>query len=68
MIAYHLAIHDKGAETEILGSMACANDAEAIAFGKRTVKDMMTSDAKHCTSWTMDITEGKRAVSSVPLK
>lgn len=49
--------------------MALADDAEAVAFGTRTIRDLMNGDAKqHYTGWTMDITDGKRAVSSLPFK
>jgi hypothetical protein len=68
MKAYQYAIHDDGTQCETLGGMALDNDADAIAFGRRTIRDLMVGDAKHYTGWTMDITQGKRAVGSVLFK
>jgi hypothetical protein len=68
MPAYRFKIHNNGTESENLGAMGLADDAKAVAFGKYTIRDLMDGDAKHCTGWTMHITEGKRVVGSLPFK
>jgi hypothetical protein len=68
MLAYRFAIHDNGSKSEDLGVMALADDAEAVAFGKHTIRDLMDGDAKQYIGWSMNITEGKRAVSSLPFE
>ena len=68
MLGYHFKIHNSGGKSENLGAMGLKDDAEAIAFGKHTIRDLMEGDAKHYSGWTMDIIEGKRAVSSLLFK
>jgi hypothetical protein len=53
-------------DTENLGGMDFANDAEAVAFGKRIIRDLMDRAAKQYANWTMEIREGERAVRSLP--
>jgi hypothetical protein len=35
--------------------MELADNSEALAFGKRVIRDMMHRDLKHYAGWTMDI-------------
>jgi hypothetical protein len=62
---YHFAIHNSGATLESLGSSSLNDDSEALAFGKQVIRDLMGGGARQYSGWTMDITQGERAVGSV---
>jgi hypothetical protein len=47
--------------------MALLNDGEALAFGNGVICDLMHKDPQQFVGWTMDITEGERAVDSICL-
>jgi hypothetical protein len=51
-----------GAAVDHLSGMVEVNDAAARIFGNGVVWDLMRTDASHYTGWSMEITEGKRAV------
>jgi hypothetical protein len=55
-------------DAEDLGGMDLANDAEAVAFGKRIIRDLMDRAAEQYDSWTMEIREGERAIRSLRFK
>jgi hypothetical protein len=58
-------MHNSGGELEKLGSDKFDSDAEATAFGKQVVDDLMHEEPKRYTDWTMEISEGTRTVSSI---
>jgi hypothetical protein len=65
MPSYRFAVHRGANHVERLGSMAFADDAEAIVFGKRIIRDMKERESAYYVGWTMDIKEGLRTVDSV---
>jgi hypothetical protein len=70
MIHYRFTIHNGSTKTESLGGASLNDDAEALAFGKRVIRDLMGKSTKPpnpYAGWTMDITEGERTVESIPL-
>jgi photosystem II stability/assembly factor-like uncharacterized protein len=62
---YHFAQHKNGTQFEDLGAITLADDAEALAFGKRLTQDLMRVDPEHYADWTMDLTAGERKVGSI---
>jgi hypothetical protein len=67
MAGYHFEIRSTK-DTEDLGGMDLADDAEAVAFGKRIIRDLMDRAAEQYESWTMEIRESERVVRSLPFK
>jgi Domain of unknown function (DUF6894) len=67
MAGYHFEIRSTK-DTEDLGGMDLPDDAEAVAFGKRIIRDLMDRAGEQYESWTMEIREGERAVRSLPFK
>jgi hypothetical protein len=61
MIGYQFNLHTD-TRVEELGSMALVDDAEARAFGKQVIEDLLRKDDEHCSGWTLEITEGDRRV------
>ena len=67
MLSYGFALRNNGGRrAEGLGSLGLAGDGEALAFGKRVIRDLMHGDQKYAGS-ILDITEGERLVGSIPL-
>jgi hypothetical protein len=67
MAGYHFEIRNTTG-TEELGGMDFSDDVSAVAFGKGVVQDLIRRGAKQYTGWTIEITEGERAVGSVAFK
>lgn len=65
---YQFAIHNKDAQSEKPGDMALRSDRAAVAFGRSVVQQLIHKYAGYYSGWTLDITDDKRAVSSVPFK
>jgi hypothetical protein len=65
MLDYYYSMHNNGIGSEKLGSDKFDSDAEATAFGKQVVDDLMREEPKRYTDWTMEISEGTRTVSSI---
>ena len=65
MLPYHFSIRDRGTEVEELGSDTFDSDAEATAFGKRVIKDLLHDEPTRYANWTMEIFEGARTISSI---
>jgi hypothetical protein len=61
---YKFRAHD-GAGAEKVDSAVLADDDEALAFGKRVSQEMMRRDAGLYSSWTIEITTGRRHVASI---
>jgi hypothetical protein len=67
MLAYTFVVRNNdAAEIEKLGAMELANDGEALAFGKRVIRDLMHEGAEQYAGWTVDVNEAERAVGSIP--
>lgn len=67
MAHYHFSLQNEGARIDDLGGLVLANDAEALAFGRRVIRELLHNNPEQHTLWTMDITEGDRIVRSIPL-
>jgi hypothetical protein len=68
MLIYRFTIHNvDGSDREEAGRMALRDDKAARAFGKAMIRDMMSGEAARYAGWIMDITQGERAVWSLPL-
>jgi hypothetical protein len=66
MLPYQFSIRDRGTELEELGFDAFDSDAGAIAFGKQVIEDLLHDESTQYFGWIMDITQGARAVVSIP--
>ena len=56
---------NSNSDIDDLGYMELADDAAALAFGEKVIRDSMEGDAEQYTGWTIDITEGERTVGSI---
>jgi hypothetical protein len=66
MVDYSFVVRNNDAtEIEKLGGMALANDGEALAFGKRVIRDLMREGAEQYAGWAVDVAEDERAVGSI---
>ena len=65
---YRFKAYDSATGGETLGAAVLADDDEAVAFAKRVIQELIRSDAKLYTTWTMEVTTGKRSVASVPFE
>ena len=68
MPVYCFAIHAKdGSPVETLGALPLSDDAESVTFAKGVVHDMTrTGGTAYYAGWIVHITDGTRAVSSIP--
>jgi hypothetical protein len=66
MSLYRFSIHKNCARREPLGGMDLTDEAEAFAFGKRVIGDLIDRDAEQYVGWTMDITNGDSRAMVVP--
>jgi hypothetical protein len=55
-----------GSSVEPLGFAPLKDDAEALAFGRQVILELMDENAAQYSGWILDITEGTRAVGSIP--
>jgi hypothetical protein len=62
MPIYRFALHHRGAETEMLGTMGLRDDDEALAFATQIIHDMPDEDRTRCS---LDVTDGERAVRCI---
>jgi hypothetical protein len=65
---YQFKAHDVRTGSEKIGAAVPADDDEAVAFAKRVIRELIRTDAKLYTTWTMEVTTGKRSVASVPFE
>ena len=65
---YQFKAHDIRTGSEKIGAAVLADDDEALAFAKRVIRELIHSDAKLYTTWTMEVTVGTRSVASVPFE
>jgi hypothetical protein len=65
MLDYHFSMHNSGTELEKLGSDTFDSDAEATAFGKLVIKDLLHDEPTRYANWTMEISEGARTIGSI---
>jgi hypothetical protein len=65
MPSYDFFLHSDS-EIDDLGYMELADDATALAFGAKVIRDSMEGDADQYAGWTIDIAEGQRTVGSIP--
>ena len=67
MHAYHFALRNDVGDNEDLGYFAMADDGAALDFGCDVIRDITRQHAAAFTGSVMEITEGERAVGSLPL-
>jgi hypothetical protein len=65
---YRFKAHGIPTESEKSGAAVLADDDEALAFAKRVIRELIHSDAKLYSAWTMEVTAGARNVASVPFE
>jgi hypothetical protein len=65
MPMYRFAIHHRGAETEMLGTMGLRDDAEALAFATQIIHDMPDEDRAQGNDRSVGITDGGRAIGRI---
>jgi hypothetical protein len=65
MPSYRYILHEDAAQTEALGSIELSDDAEAVAFGERLIRDMKHSDPASCAGCAMKIMEGEQTAGEV---
>jgi hypothetical protein len=65
---YQFKAHDIRTGSEKLGAAVLADDEEALTFAKRVIRELIRSDANLYTTWTMEVTAGRRSVASVPFE
>ena len=63
MPSYRYVLHNGATQTETLGAIALSDDAEAIAFGERVMRDM-THPASYA-GCAMKIMDGERTAGEV---
>jgi hypothetical protein len=68
MPAYQFVTRNNGTGSEHLGWMDLLDDATAIAFGNRLMRDMMHGAPRRYAGWTINITQDTRTVGSVRFK
>jgi hypothetical protein len=68
MPRYHFSLQNKGSRIDDFGGVDFEDDAEALTFGKRVIRELLDKNPEHHALWTMDVTVGKRAVRSLPLR
>jgi hypothetical protein len=66
MPIYHFTLYADATKSEDLGYMPMADDAEALAFARRIIRELMQRYSAEYAGSSMHITEGERAVSSIP--
>ena len=54
---------DRAIQTETLGTIELSDDAEAVAFGERVMREMKRPASY--TGWAMKIMEGERSAGEV---
>jgi hypothetical protein len=54
-----------GTRIDGVGEFDLANDDEALAIGKRLIRDLMRENAEPYAGWALDITEDQRTVGTV---
>lgn len=64
---YHFCLQNEGDRIDDLGGLVLANDAAALAFGRRVIRELLHNNPEQHACWMMDITECDRIVHSIPL-
>jgi hypothetical protein len=60
---YCYVLHDRAIQTETLGTIELSDDAEAVAFGERVMREMKRPASY--AGWAMKIMEGERSAGEV---
>ena len=66
MPSYHFVARSDLRRDEDLGFMAMLDDADARAFARGIIRDLMHTHPAFYRTWTIDISEDERAVASIP--
>ena len=62
---YRFALHLGAAESEKLGTIELRDDADALDFAKRIIRDMPDEDRTRGDGRSVAITDGERAVGCI---
>jgi hypothetical protein len=65
MPMYRFAMHRGAVETEKLGTMELRDDADALDFAKRIIRDMPDEDRTQGDGRSVGITDGERIVGRI---
>jgi hypothetical protein len=63
---YHFVARSDLPRAEELGLMAMLDDADARAFARGIIRDLIHTHPAFYRTWTIDISEDERAVASIP--
>jgi hypothetical protein len=66
MPSYRFKFYDPNSRSEKFGAAVLADDAEAVAFAQRVVRELVRSDEELYATWIVKITEKERTVASMP--
>lgn len=64
---YHFDLQNSDERIDALGGVTLDDDSEALAFGKRVIRECWTKAEQHAR-WTMEINEGDRTVQLHPAR
>jgi hypothetical protein len=64
---YHFTLQNNGSQIDDLGGVVLTDDAEALDFGKRVIRELLHENPEQHARWTMDITDGERTICSIAL-
>jgi hypothetical protein len=62
---YRFSLQNSDERIEELGGVVLTDDAEALAFGKRVIRELLDKNPEQYARWTMEIAEGKRLVHNI---
>jgi hypothetical protein len=65
---YHFALRNRGETIDDFGGVEMTSDADAIAFGKRVIRELLEKNPEQYALWAMKITKGTRLVRSISLQ
>jgi hypothetical protein len=66
MPIYHFTLYADATNSADLGYMPMADDADALAFARRIIRELMQRHSGEYADSSMHITEGERPVGSIP--
>lgn len=67
MHRYHFTLQNNGSQIDDLGAVVLTDDAEALDFGQRVIRELLHENPQQHARWTMDITDGQRTICSIAL-
>jgi hypothetical protein len=65
---YHFSLRNRVEQIDDLGGVELDGDIEAVAFGRRVIRELLHNNPEQYALWTMHITERERTVRSIRLQ